>query len=113
MSQFMWNLPGETLSHKNACKEFDLEESEIIKAMRNGKLQYKENYAHGNPYFRLLRKEVITLAKEVHGEHILELKRIEYEIKKTATEINSHKRKISALEKKKKKLIQQRDGITN
>ncbi len=104
----MWNLPGETLSHKNACKEFDLKESEIIKAMRNGNLQYKENHAHGNPYFRLLRKEVIALAKEVHGEHVLKLKSIAYEIKKTTTEINSHKRKISALEKKKMKLIQQR-----
>ncbi len=91
----MWNMPGETLSHKNACKEFDLEEGEIIKAMRNGKLQYRENYAHGNPYFRLLRKEVIALAKEIHGENVLELKGIEYEIKKTTTEINSHKRKIS------------------
>jgi len=104
----MWNSPGETLSHNNACKEFDLEESEIIKAMK-----YKENYAHGNPYFRLLRKEVISLAKEIHGEHILESKKIEYEIKKTTAEINSHKRKISALEKKKKKLIQQRDEMIN
>jgi hypothetical protein len=61
----------------------------------------------------LLREEVIALAKEVHGEQILELKRIEYEIKKTTTEFNSHKRKMSILEKKKKKLIQQRDEIIN
>jgi septal ring factor EnvC (AmiA/AmiB activator) len=113
VSQAIWTKQGETLSHKNACKEFGLEESEIIEAIKEGKLQYKENYAHGNPYFRLLRKEVIALAKEIHGENTLELKRIEYEIKKATTEINSYKRKISALEKKKKKLIQQKDEIVN
>ena len=107
----MWTQKGETLSHKNACKEFDLEESEIFAAMRDGKLQYRENSAHGNPYFRLLREEVITLVKELHGKNALELRRIEYEIKKATTEINSHKRKISALEKKKKRLIQQRDEM--
>lgn len=109
----MWNKPGETFSHKKACKEFCLEESEIIEAIKKGKLQYKENHAHGNPYFRLLRREVIALAKEIHGENTLELKRMEFEIKKATTEINSYKRKISALERKKKKLIQQKDEIVN
>ena len=69
MSQPMWTQKGETLSHKNACKEFGLEESEIIAAIRDGKLQYRENFAHGNPYFRLLRNEVIALVKELHGEN--------------------------------------------
>ena len=113
MSHPMWTQKGGTLSHKNACKEFGLEESEIFAAIGDGKLQYRENSAHGNPYFRLLREEVITLVKELHGENALELRRIEYEIKKATTEINSCKRKISASEKKKKILIQQRDEILN
>ena len=111
MSEANWTSPGETLSHKNACKEFDLEEDVVIEAMKKGILQYRVNYAHGNPYYRLLRNEVIALAKEIHGENTLELKRIEFEIKTTTTEINSYKRKISALEKKKIKLINQRDAI--
>lgn len=113
MSQPMWTQKGEILSHQNACKEFGLEESEIIQAIRDGKLQYRENSVHGNPYFRLLREEVITLVKELHGENALELRKREFEIKKATTEINSCKRKISALEKKKKILIQQRDEILN
>ena len=48
VSQADWTQPGATLSHKNACKEFGIEESEIIEAIRRGRLQYKENYAHGN-----------------------------------------------------------------
>jgi septal ring factor EnvC (AmiA/AmiB activator) len=106
-----WTKPGETLSHKNACKEFGLEEKEIIGAIKEGKLQYRENYAHGNPYFRLLRKEVIALAKEIHGENTMELKNIEYEIKKAKSEVNSHKRKISALEGRINTLTQRKDEI--
>jgi hypothetical protein len=83
----------------------------IIKAIRDGNLRYQENYAHGNPYFRLLRGEVTALAKEVHGEHALELKVTEYEIKRITIDINSHKRKISALERKKKLALERSDFI--
>ena len=69
MSQALWTKQGETLSHKNACKEFGLEENEVIEAMKAGKLQYKKNYAHGNRYFRLLRREVKALAIELRGEN--------------------------------------------
>ena len=91
MQQALWTKHGETLSHKNACKEFGLEESEIIEAMKAGKLQYKKNYAHGNPYFRLLRREVRALAIDLHGEKYLEKQKIEFEIKKINRELNSLK----------------------
>jgi len=107
-----WTKPGETLSHKNACKEFGLEEREIIEAIKEGKIQYRENYAHGNPYLRLIRKEVIALAKEIHGENTMELNKLEYEMKKAKSEINSHKRKIAALERRIKSLTQRKDEIT-
>ncbi len=111
VSQANWTKPGATLSHKNACKEFGIEESEIIEAIRQGRLQYKENYAHGNPYFRLLRDEVEGYAKEIHGEKVMEMKKIEYEIKKTKTEINSYRRKIFALEEHMQNLIQRRKAM--
>ena len=57
MSESLWKKQGATLSHKNACKEFGLTEDEVFKAMKVGKLQYRQNYVHGNPYFRLLRNE--------------------------------------------------------
>lgn len=112
MSQANWTKPGATLSHKNACKEFGLEEQNVIEAIRQGKLQYKENYAHGNPYFRLLRDEVEKLAIEIHGEDVLELKKIEHEIKKAKTEINSHKRNIAALERTIQDLLQRKNTIS-
>ena len=105
MSQALWTKQGETLSHNNACKEFGLEEYEIIEAMKAGKLQYKENYAHGNPYFRLLRREVMALALELHGDNYFEKQQIEYELQKVTKEINSCKRKLKVFEKEKDLLI--------
>jgi hypothetical protein len=107
MSQALWTKQGETLSHKNACKEFGLEENEVIETMKAGKLQYKKNYAHGNPYFRLLRREVKALAIELNGENYLEKQEIEFKIKKATREINSCKRKLKAVEKEKALLIKE------
>jgi len=67
MSESLWLKQGATLNHQNACKEFRLTEGEVIEAMKAGKLQYRQNNAHGNPYFRLLRIEVELLALELRG----------------------------------------------
>ena len=101
MAESLWQKPNATLSHKNACKEFRLTEEVLIEAMKSGKLQYQINYAHGNPYYKLIRGEVEALALEMHGAIGIEEQKIEYELKKTNTEINSCKRKLTALEKQK------------
>lgn len=113
MSQALWTGKGETLSHKNACKEFGLEEHEIIEAMNTGKLQYKENYAHGNPYYRVLRKEVKALAIDLRGEKYFEKQEIKYQIKKTTKELNSYKRKLKIMEKEKEMLLRKLDQLEN
>ena len=51
MSESQWVKQGGTFSHKNACDEFGLKEEEIIAAMKAGKMQYRQNYAHGNYYY--------------------------------------------------------------
>ena len=104
MTQALWTQEGESLSHKNASKEFGLEESVIIEAIKSGKLQYKINYAHGNPYYKLLRKEVKALAIELGGETYFKKQEIEHQLKNITREINSCKRKLKALEKEKKAL---------
>ena len=91
MTQALWTQKGETLSHKNASKEFGLEESEIIEALRAGKLQYKINYVHGNPYYKLLRKEVKALAIDLRGESHFKKQEIEYKINKIKVNINTGK----------------------
>lgn len=105
MSESEWGKKGATLSHKNACQEFGLTEQQVIEAMQQGKLQYRQNSAHGNPYFRLLRVEVKSLAQELHGNQGLEEQEIKHKLKKINQEINSLKRKLASLEKQKLKLM--------
>ena len=105
MSESQWHTQGGTLSHKNACKEFGLTEDEVFAAMKVGKLQYRKNYAHGNPYFRLLRSEVKSLAQELHGAESVEEQEVKHRLQKINKEIDSLKRKIASLEKQKIELI--------
>jgi hypothetical protein len=106
MSESPWGKQGATLSHKNACKEFGLTEDEVIQAIKNGKLQYRRNYAHGNPYYRLLRVEVETLARELRGQHAAEEQEIVHKLQLIDKEMNSIKRRLSALEKQKIALLE-------
>ena len=105
MSEPQWQKQGATLSHNNACKEFGLTEEEVIAAMKAGKLQYLINYAHGNPYYKLLRLEVEELALELRGAKGIEDQEIKYKLQQINKEINSHKRKLASLEKQKIELI--------
>ena len=100
-----WNEKGATFSDKSACKEFDLTQDEIIEAVRAGKLQYKENHIHGNPYLRLLRREVENLVKEKYGENHLKDRNKKNEITVINKEIRSLKTKITRLENKKAALL--------
>jgi hypothetical protein len=106
MSESPWIMQGATLSLKNACKEYGLMENEIVQAMRSGKLQYRENYAHGNPYFKLIRSEVKSLAKALHGAKALEEHEENVRLKNLNREINSLKRKLVSLEKQKIVLLE-------
>ena len=105
MSESLWQKQGVTLSHKNACKQFGLTEDEVFGAMKVGKLQYRENYAHGNPYFRLLRNEVESLARELRGAKGAEEQEVKHKLSVINKEINSLKRKLASLEKQKIKIM--------
>jgi hypothetical protein len=69
-----WQSKGATLSDKTARKEFGLTQDEIVQAIRGGKLQYRLNSVYGNPFLRLLRREVETLVKKRHGANHLKSK---------------------------------------
>ena len=113
MIQASWTAASATLSDKNACKEFALEESEIREAIKAEKLQYKINYAHGNPYYKLLREEVVALVLELRGESAVKIQKLDFELKKATQEINRYKRKISSLEKERQRLLNQKEELTS
>lgn len=100
----VWTGKGSTLSDKSARKEYGLTQEEIIEGINKGKLQFRENHIHGNPYFRLLRHEVEALVNEKYGYDFLEKKKLSYELTQINSELRKLKTTIKSLEKRKSEL---------
>ena len=63
----LWGQKNATLSDKSAEKEYGLSRQEILNAINEGEIQFREGSTHGNPWFRLLRIEVERLVENKHG----------------------------------------------
>jgi NADPH-dependent curcumin reductase CurA len=106
MSDSAWTEKGATLSDKSARNEFGLEQDEIIEAIKNGKLQYRINYMHGNPYFKLIRSEVESYVTEKYGEKYLENRKLEHKLIQINKEIRKLRSELKRLEEKKAELLE-------
>jgi hypothetical protein len=100
-----WQRKGATLSDKTARKEFGLTEDEIVRAIRAGKLQYRQNSIYGNPFLRLLRREVEALVKKKHGENYLRAQQAKTELARINRELKRLRTQIASLEERKSKHI--------
>ncbi len=99
-----WTSKGSTLSDTTARKEFGLTQEEIIGAIRAGKLQFREGSIYGNPWFRLLRKEVEALVKQRHGAGYLKDQQNKTELAHINRELRRLKTRMAELEEQKSKL---------
>jgi predicted nuclease with TOPRIM domain len=95
-----WQSKGATLSDKTARKEFGLTQDEILRAIRSGMLHCREGSMHGNPWLRLLRKEVEALVREKHGKNYLK-DRLQTELSQINRELKRLKSQIARLEERK------------
>jgi len=101
----VWSKKGATLSDKSARKEFGLAQEEIIEAIKDGKLQYRNNNVFGNPYLRLVRSEIEALVDEKYGSNYLEKKKIKKELAQTNKELRRLKSQAASLEQRKAELL--------
>jgi len=100
-----WSRKGATLSHKTAQKEFGLTWEEIVRAIRAGKLHCQQQSMHGNPWLRLLRREVEALVSERHGTSYLKDRQAKTELARINRELKRLKGQVAALEERKSKLV--------
>lgn len=100
-----WQRKGATLSDKTARKEYGLTEDEIVQAIRAGDLQYRQNWSHGNPFFRLLRREVEALVKKKHGEEHFQNQQVKTELADIDRKLRRLKKELAALEARKQELL--------
>jgi hypothetical protein len=100
-----WQDKGATLSDKTARKEFGLTQDEIIQAIRAGRLQYREMSIYGNPWLRLLRREVEALVKKTRGAEYLKQEQAKTELAHINRDLRRLKTQVTELEKRKAELI--------
>ena len=100
-----WQRKAATLSDKTARKEYGLTDDEIVQAIRAGKLHYRENSIYGNPFLRLLRREVEALVNARHGGDYLKDQQAKTELARINRELKRLKTRIAALEGRKSRLI--------
>ena len=101
----LWQQKGATLSDKTARKEYGLTQDEIVAAIRAGRLQYRHNSIHGNPFLRLLRHEVEALVENKHGGDYLQDQQARTELAGINRELKKLKKQIAALEARKSQLL--------
>ncbi len=76
-----WIRKGAVLSDVTAKKEYRVSRDFIIEGIKSGKLEYREGSVWGNPYFRLLRKQLEDYISDCLGEKYLTKVKSEVEFK--------------------------------
>src|ERR1019366_2503299 len=106
----MWSRKGATMSDKSARKEFGLTQHEIIAAIREGKMQFRESTMHGNPWYRLLRHEVESLVQDKSGLDHLTKRKVQKELADLNTEARKLTTRLKAIERRRAELMKELDG---
>jgi hypothetical protein len=96
-----WQRKGATLSDKTAREEFGLTQDEILLAIQAGRLQCREGSMYGNPWLRLLRREVETVVRSKHGQNYLNARLAKTELARINRELKRLKSQIARLEERK------------
>jgi hypothetical protein len=100
-----WARKGATLSDKTARSEYGLAQDEIFAGIDAGKLQYRPAAMYGNPWLRLLRREVEDLAKALHGEQYLRERQARTQLARVNRELKQLRAQLAALEERRSVLL--------
>ena len=99
-----WQRKGTTLSDKTARQEFGLTQDEIYDVTDAGTLQYRQADMDGNPWLRLLCREVEALAWARHGERYVNKQQARAELTRVNREIRRLRTELAELEERRAKL---------
>ena len=96
-----WNRKGAMLSDVTAKAEYGVDRDFIIKGIETGKLEYRDGVIWGNPYIRILRRQLEEYIADELGTKYLRQKKNESELRKVKKEISGLKKKLKALQTRK------------
>ena len=104
-----WSRKGATLSDKTARKEFGLTQDEIVAAIDAGQLQYRVGVIHGNPWLRLLRREVENLMESTYNDRDHRQRRAKAELARVDRDLKKLRAEIAALEEHRAMVVAELD----
>ena len=100
-----WSRKGATLSDKTARKEFGLTQAEIEAAIDASQLQYRVGVIHGNPWLRLLRREVEELMKSTYNDRDHRQRGARAEVARLDRELKKLRGEVAVLEEHRENLL--------
>ena len=99
-----WNRKGATLSDKTAKKEYGVSQDFIVKGIRAGRLEYREGFVWGNPYFKILRSQLEQYIVEELGADRLTSSKNQTELRKIKKEMTDLKKRLKELQARRDEL---------
>jgi len=93
-----WSRKGATLSHVTARKEYGVDEDFIVTGIKAGKLEYREGAVHGNPYIRVLRRQLEAYIVEELGDEYLRCWQAKTELRDITREMAELRKRLDQLE---------------
>jgi len=99
-----WNRKGATLSDATALKEYGVSREFIIEGIRAGKLEYREGEVWGNPYLRVLRRQLEAYIAGRLGKDCLASGKNQTELRKLKKKMAALKKRLAELEARKAEL---------
>ena len=100
-----WGRKGATLSDKTARSQYGLTQEEIYAAIDAGKLEYRPAAMHGNPWLRLLRREVEDLVATRSGDRYLREQKARTELAQINRELKQLRAQLAALVERRAALL--------
>ena len=99
-----WNRKWATLSEKTAKKEYSVSRDFIVEGIRAGRLEYREGSVWGNPYIKILRRQLEQYIAEEHGADRLTGSKNQTELRKIKKEIIDLKKRLKELQTRRDEL---------
>jgi hypothetical protein len=93
-----WSRKGATLSHVTARKEYGVDEEFIVAGINAGKLEYREGAVHGNPYIRVLRRQLEAYIGQELGDEYLRTWQQKTELRDITGEMAELRKRLDELE---------------
>jgi hypothetical protein len=105
-----WGRKGATLSDKSARREFGLTQDEIVDAINAGQLHFRVGSVHGNPWLRLLRREVEELMNTTFNDTEHRRRSAKAELTRVDRELTRLRNEITILEARRAQLVADLSG---